>query len=52
MKVFSLVLVAGLAAFTNAAAVANPEPAAALDEGLEKRCWGCMWPTRPNGDEG
>lgn len=37
MKVFNIILVAALAAFANAAAVANPE--AAVDSApLEKRC--------------
>ncbi|KAJ5345101.1 hypothetical protein N7452_003105 [Penicillium brevicompactum] len=37
MKVFNIILVAALAAFANAAAVANPE--AAMDSApLEKRC--------------
>ncbi|KAJ5206285.1 hypothetical protein N7472_002733 [Penicillium cf. griseofulvum] len=36
MKFFNVILVAGLAAFVNAAAVPNPE--AALTNPLEKRC--------------
>ncbi|KAJ5169807.1 uncharacterized protein N7500_002590 [Penicillium coprophilum] len=38
MKLFNVVLVATLAAFANAAAVPNPEPA--LTNPLEKRCKG------------